>query len=105
MVLLPPCGLYGAATLRPPPLGPGHGLTLPCGWNNAGAIWYDNYMVLMGSRDPSTHVVDVSKTVTALHQTGRDGNNAGHGRGHDNPANSFNEEKRVALSNGPSLYP
>ena len=59
-------------------------------------------MVLMGSRDPSTHVVDVSKTVTALHQTGRDGNNAGHGRGHDNPANSFNEEKRVALSNGPS---
>ena len=36
VVLLPPCSLYGAATLRPPPLGPGRGLTLPCGWNNAG---------------------------------------------------------------------
>ena len=35
-VLLPPCSLCGAATLRPPPLGPGRGLTLPCGWNNAG---------------------------------------------------------------------
>ena len=34
VVLLPPCSLYGAATLRPPPLGPGRGLTLPCGWNN-----------------------------------------------------------------------
>ena len=29
VVLLPPCSLYGAATLRPPPLGPGRGLTLP----------------------------------------------------------------------------
>ena len=37
MVLLPPCSLLGVATLRPPPLGPGRGLTLPCGWNNAGA--------------------------------------------------------------------
>ena len=37
VVLLPPCSLYGAATLRPPPLGPGRGLTLPCGWNNAGS--------------------------------------------------------------------
>ena len=36
VVLLPPCSLYGVATLRPPPLGPGRGLTLPCGWNNAG---------------------------------------------------------------------
>ena len=37
VVLLPPCSLYGAATLRPTPLGPGRGLTLPCGWNNAGS--------------------------------------------------------------------
>ena len=36
VVLLPSCSLYGAATLRAPPLGPGRGLTLPCGWNNAG---------------------------------------------------------------------
>ena len=39
VVLLPLCILYGAATLRPPPLGPGRGLTLPCGWNNAGTAW------------------------------------------------------------------
>ena len=38
VVLLPPCSLYGAATLRPPPLGPGRSLTLPCGWNNAGTV-------------------------------------------------------------------
>ena len=38
VVRLPPCSLYGAATLRPPPLGPGRGLTLPCGWNNAGLL-------------------------------------------------------------------
>ena len=36
VVLLPACSLYGAATLRPPPLGPDRGLTLPRGWNNAG---------------------------------------------------------------------
>ena len=41
MVLLPPCSLYGAATLRPPPLGPGRGLTLPCGRNNAALVVMD----------------------------------------------------------------
>ena len=33
---LPPCRVYGAATQRASPLGPGRALTLPCGWNNAG---------------------------------------------------------------------
>ena len=35
---LPPCRLYGAAMRRPPPLGLGVRLTLPCGWNNAGHL-------------------------------------------------------------------
>ena len=34
---LPPCCLYGAVIPIAPPLGPGRALTLPCGWNNAGA--------------------------------------------------------------------
>ena len=45
VVLLPPCSLYGAATLRPPPLGPGRGLTLPCGWNNAEVVFKVDIML------------------------------------------------------------
>ena len=43
VVPLPPCRLYGAATLRTPPLGPGRALTLPCGWNNAGRVLGDHH--------------------------------------------------------------
>ena len=38
MVLLPPCSLYGAATLRPSPLEPDRGLTLPRGWHAVGVL-------------------------------------------------------------------
>ena len=38
---------------------------------------YDNYVVAMGIQNNAT-VIDATKTVMALHQTGRDGNYAGH---------------------------
>ena len=37
VVSLPPSHLYGAAARRAPTLGPGRALSLPCGWNHAGA--------------------------------------------------------------------
>ena len=38
---------------------------------------YDNYVIAMGIQNNVT-VIDATKTMTALHQTGRDGNYAGH---------------------------
>ena len=43
---------------------------------------YDNYVIAMGIQNNVT-VIDATKTVTALHQTGRDGNFAGQGQHHE----------------------
>ena len=55
VVLLPPCRLYGAATLRPTPLGPGRGLTLPCGWSNAAQFGRAAPAASGFSRGPACH--------------------------------------------------
>jgi len=43
-----------------------------------GRVGYDNFLVLNALRH-RVSVVDATNTITALHQTGRDGNMAGHG--------------------------
>ena len=53
-VLLPPCSLCGAATLRPPPLGPGRGLTLPCGWNDVYAMRPPHTKIALSTRISGT---------------------------------------------------